>query len=392
MSNRRDFIKKMTVGAGLALAANKIVLGQENISTEGVTAGNQPLKIISLDRLELEAKEVLSPANYAFISGGRGSEWTLRENRSAFNDYQILTHRLGDITLDNIDTKLNLLGIDLDFPIISAPAGVHAFASREAEIGSVKGVSASNTLFTSSGASGRTLEEIAAASSGPKWFQIYYNNDVAVNRDILRRAKAAGYQAIVLTVDAIGPGASDGFLSLGAPFREGVTFANNDPQFGGIGNFRNQKANLTSDDIKFIIKETNLPVIVKGVLRGKDADEAIKAGASAIQVSNHGGRQLDGVPAAISVLEEVVQAVDKRVPVIFDSGIRNGPDIFKALCLGATAVAVGRPMLYGLAVGGASGVQSVFEFLQEDFRLTMLLAGARTLKDLSPEYIKYRNA
>ena len=219
-------------------------------------------------------------------------------------------------------------------------------------------------------------------------FQLYFNADVGVTRSLLQRARHAGYSAIIITADALGPGQSDEFIRLGRPFPPGFSFGNHDPRYGGSGNFSNQKIDLTPDDIGFVRSATGLPVIVKGIMRGSDADMAIKAGASAIQVSNHGGRQIDGVPGAISVLPEIVTTVDGRVPVIFDSGIRRGIDVFRALALGARAVAVGRPVLYGLAVGGATGAQSVIEHLRDELRIAMLLAGAKTVSQLSRDYLR----
>ena len=205
--------------------------------------------------------------------------------------------------------------------------GAHSFANPEAEVATASGTGAAGTLYESSGASFKPLEEIAKATNGAKWFQLYFNADVGVTRNLLERARDTGYTAIIITADALGPGTSDEFICLGRPFPPNFSFGNHDPRYGGSGNFLNQKVDLTPDDIGFVHSVTGLPVIVKGIMRPVDADAAIKAGAAAIQVSNHGGRQLDGVPGAISVLRDVVQKVDGRVPVIFDSGIRRGIDV-----------------------------------------------------------------
>ncbi len=237
-------------------------------------------------------------------------------------------------------------------------------------------------LYTASGASNLPLEQIAKATSGPKWFQVYFNADAGITRDILLRARDAGYSAIVLTADAIGPGTSDAFMAMGNPFPAGMTFGNNDPRYGGRGSFLAQNTALKMDDIGMIRQLTGLPVVVKGIMRPVDATDAVAAGAAAIQVSNHGGRQIDGVPASISVLQEVVDAVQDRVPVIFDGGVRRGIDVFRALALGATAVGVGRPVLFGAALGGAGGVQSVLEHLTRELHQAMLLAGVQTTRDV----------
>ncbi|GHM16645.1 hypothetical protein ECZU43_07030 [Escherichia coli] len=197
-----------------------------------------------------------------------------------------------------------------------------------------------------------------------------------------------GHGACNITMDTLGPGTSDAFLSMSSPFPAGATFGNHDPRYGGKGDFFNQKVELTPADIEFVKKITGLPVIVKGILRGEDAVVAIDAGADAIQVSNHGGRQIDGVPSAISQLQEVAARVGHKVPVIFDSGIRRGIDVVRAISLGATAVAVGRPVLYGIAAGGVGGVAGVIEHLKTELRTAMLLSGARTLKDLAQGFIR----
>jgi lactate oxidase len=207
---------------------------------------------------------------------------------------------------------------------------------------------------------------------------------MTVSRSLLQRAKTAGYSAIVLKVDGLfGPGVSDEFLRLGARFPPELTFGNYAPKHGGGGDFKNRKTNLSDDDIGFVRETAGLPVIVKGILRGEDARQAIHAGAAAVQVSNHGGRQQDGVPATISVLRLVVDAVEGWTPVLFDSGVRRGIDVFRALALGATAVAIGRPVIYGLTVGGAPGVSSVLDHLGKELRTAMLMAGVGRVADIT---------
>lgn len=393
--SRRTLLQGAAVGLATAGLQGSTVMTANAQSTTTApekplapSAPNQSLNIINFDLLEQEAKKAMTPAVYAFIAHASADEWTMRENRRAFNDFPILPHRLAGVSAQKVDLSIDLLGHRLPFPIVVAPMGAHMFAHPDAEVATASGAGLAGTLYESSGASNKPLEDIAKATPGPKWFQLYFNADLGVTRSLLQRARDSGYSAIILTADALGPEASDEFIRLGRPFPPGFAFGNHDPQRGGIGNFRNQKIDLTPDDIGFIRSVSGLPVIIKGVLRGVDADVAIKAGASAIQVSNHGGRQLDGVPGAISVLGEVVKAVNGRVPVLFDSGIRRGIDVFRALALGARAVAVGRPALYGLAMGGALGVQSVIEHLRDELRSAMLLAGARSIGDLSPAYLR----
>lgn len=390
--------RKLLSVAGIGLTASAVPL----MSTQAFAAANdakrppapylastaeKELNIISLDRLEVEARGVIPKAGYEFVSGGSGAEWTLKENRRAFNDYRIAPKRLVGLSSNDINIKTKLLGLDMPSPIMVAPMGAHAMVHDKAERDTAKGAGLANTLYCSSGASNASLEEIAQSTQGPRWFQLYYNNDEAVTRSLLSRAKQAGYTAIILTADALGPGQPDDFKAMGSPFRPDRVFGNHDPERGGSGDFFDQKTALTTADIQFIKRFTGLPVIVKGILRPDDADKFIRAGADAIQVSNHGGRQIDGVPASITALPAIAKVVNKRVPIILDGGIRRGIDIVRAVAMGADAVAVGRPILYGLGLGGAQGVQSVIEFLENDLKTAMLLTGAAKLSDLDPSYI-----
>ncbi|WP_281824501.1 alpha-hydroxy-acid oxidizing protein [Jannaschia rubra] len=302
-------------------------------------------------------------------------------------DFRIITHRLTGVSSGDVDLSVEILGERMPFPFFVAPMGAHRMTHEEGEVATARGAGMAGALYCSSGASNRTLEEIAEATTGPKWFQLYFNQDEDVTRSLLRRARDAGYSAIVLTADALGPGTPDDFLAMGMPFRSDMTFGNHDPAKGGSGDFFAQKVDLTPEDIKLIKDETGLPVIVKGILRPEDVDPIIAGGADAIQVSNHGGRQIDGVPGAISALPLVARAVNGRVPVIMDSGIRRGIDVIRALSMGADCVAVGRPVMYGLGLGGAPGVQSVLEALASELRSDMLLTGARSVADLDPSYI-----
>ncbi len=273
-------------------------------------------------------------------------------------------------------------------PIMVAPMGAHRMVHEKGEVDTARGAGLANILYCSSGASNATLEEIAQATTGPKWFQLYWNNDDRVTRSLLTRAKKAGYSAIVLTADALGPGRPEDFIAMGNPFRPDATFGNHDPEKGGFGDFGDQKTALTVKDIQFIKQFTGLPVIVKGILRPDDADRFIRAGADAIQVSNHGGRQIDGVPAGITALPPIVAAVNNRVPVILDGGVRRGIDIIRAVAMGADAFAIGRPFMYGLGLGGAQGVQSVAEHINNDLKSALLLSGASKLSDLNPDFIE----
>ncbi|MDX0312523.1 histidine kinase [Sinorhizobium meliloti] len=351
------------------------------------TAQNR-VSIINLDIMEEEARKAIPEFAYAFVAGGAGDEVTVRANRTAFLNYPIVSHRFVGVARDSVDTRLDLPGVSLPHPILVAPMGLHGVVHRDAEVGTAAGAGLAGALYQCSGASNRTLEEIAAATTGPKWFQLYFNNDLGVTRSILQRAAAAGFTAIVLTVDAVGPGGSDRLRRLGQAMPSHLTFANHDPTRGGSGNFRNQKAAFTPEDIAFCREASGLPVVVKGILSAKDASMSVEGGAAAVQVSNHGGRQIDGLAASIDVLPAVAEAIDGRVPVIMDGGIRRGREIFQALALGADAVAVGRPVLYGLGLGGSEGVRSVIDFLAAELSATMLLAGTAKLTDIRREHVR----
>jgi lactate oxidase len=378
-------------GAGLgaaALGAAGLARAQvpEEANTEAldiVRKGiNKDIRVYNIDLLEQEAKKKYSEGVYVFVAHGSGEMWTLRENRRAFDDYIFTPHRMQGIVRNKIDTSGNLLGLKLPHPIIVTPFGSHGLHHPAGEVATAQGASRSGALLTVSSASTRSMEDIAKATKDPKWFQMYLNVDEGLSREVLQRARDAGYKAIVLTIDAIGQGSSDEYERLGKP-RPWLPYGNF--RTGSANAF---KTNLSWNDVEFIRKLTGLPVIVKGVTRPEDAIAAVKAGAAAIQVSNHGGRALDGTPAAITVLPKVADALQGDVPIIMDSGIRRGTDVVKALALGADAVAIGRPLMYGLAVGGAGGVNGVMEYFQRELVNTMLHSGVNDIAALGRGHVR----
>jgi len=350
------------------------------------SAAERELKIVNFDLLEEDAKKILPPGRFAFM-GPAGDGWTYRENRRAFNDFPIMPRRLQGISDTAIDLRIKLLGHDLPFPMITAPVGAQGMIHVNAELANASGTGMAGTLYVSSGAATKPVEDIAKATPGPKWFQIYMLRDMEINRWLVQRARTAGFSAIVLTADALGPGQSDDFIRLGRPFPPNLRPGNHDPALGGRGNFDDKKRDLSYSDIGFLREASGLPVIVKGLLNVEDVRQSLAAGAAGIWVSNHGGRQIDGVPASISMLRAAVDAVEGRAPVILDSGIRRGIDVFKALALGATAVAVGRPVLWGLAVGGAPGVKSVYAHLTGEIKSAMLLSGVAKVGDIKRVHV-----
>lgn len=259
-----------------------------------------------------------------------------------------------------------------------------------AEIGSAQGAAAAGALFCAQTLANARLEDIGKASRGPKWFQLYFTKDMGINRELIAKAKAIGCTAIVFTVDLEWAGNREADKRNGFVFPESLPFPNipNAPVGVSLAElFQIFKRNLTFSDIDFIARESRLPVIVKGILTPENAKECVAHGAAAIQVSNHGGRQLDTVPAAITALPGIVDAVGSNVPVLLDGGVRRGVHVFQALALGARAVGVGRPALYSLALGGAPGVKSMFDVLKAELQLAMKLAGCASIKDINRTFV-----
>ncbi|MGD0023551.1 MAG: alpha-hydroxy-acid oxidizing protein [Xanthobacteraceae bacterium] len=388
-TSRRNLIQAVAAGGAAFAAAQGATpaLAQAGppippADVAGASAQEHELKIVNVELLEDEARKILSPGRFAFM-GAAGDGWTYRENRRAFNDFPIMPRRLQGVNETDIDLRTTLLGLDLPLPVFTCPTGQQAVIHVNAELPNAAGTGMAGTLFVASGASNKPMEEIAKATTGPKWFQIYMNRDMEINRWLVQRAKAAGYSAIVLTADALGPGQSDEFIKLGRPFPPGLTAGNHDPALGGHGNFRDQKRDLSFSDITFLRDASGLPVVVKGVVQPDDIRQSLAAGAAGIWVSNHGGRQMDGVPASMSMLRIAVDAVAGRVPLLLDSGVRRGIDIFRALALGATAVGIGRPTLWGLADGGSLGVKGVYAQLAAELKSVMLLSGVAKVTNLN---------
>ncbi|MGY3617076.1 alpha-hydroxy acid oxidase [Bradyrhizobium sp. USDA 10063] len=393
--NMMDFLRRDLLSAGAAAAtmtAATAVFAQTNspVPTEAPQAqpgmtGTLPnnekrLRIINLRDLESEAQKVMTPYGFAYVAGGAGDEWTMRENLAAFNRTVIVpNYLLGNKTPD---TGTELLGAKLPFPIIAAPVGFQGSMHAQKELPTVKGAGLAGTLYVASSVTQLSLEEIAAATPGDKWFQPYIPASRPFAIEMLQRAKASGYKAIVLTIDATVTSNRERSTRL-----VGVPVPNlalgNVPKTPGVsGNAMAMKVDLSWDDIEFCRSHTGLPVIVKGILSAAQAAECERYGCAAVWLSNHGGRQLDNTPSAMTVLPRVADALKGRLPIIIDGGIYRGQDVFRAIALGASAVALGRPLLYGSALGGAAGVQSVYEHLRNELIMTMQLAGTPNIKSV----------
>ena len=343
--------------------------------------------------------ERLAPAHmttigWEYLSGGAADELTLRWNRESYDRLRLRPRILVDVS--RIDTRVTLFGRELAFPILLAPTAYHKLAHPEGEIATARGAAAADVTFVVSTSATTTLEEIAQATTHPLWFQLYVQPDREFTRELIRRAEAAGYQALVVTVDS---------PVLGARYREtrtkftlppGVERANLRGLQTATGGHRPTEGSiysalldpkLTWKEIEWLRTVTKLPLLLKGVLNGDDAARGVELGASGIIVSNHGGRNLDTLPATIDALPEVVAKVAGRVPVLVDGGIRRGTDVLKAIALGATATLIGRAYLCGLAVGGADGVAHVVRILRRELEMAMALTGRTSLKEIDASVI-----
>jgi 4-hydroxymandelate oxidase len=330
------------------------------------------------------AHQVVDDVAWGYLAGGSGDGHTLRRNVEAWADLALAPRMLAGVGA--VDTSLQLLGHRLAAPILIAPTASHGLFHPGAEPETARGAAQAETLLVASSNSTRTIDDIGAAATGPLWFQLYVQSDRDYTRDLVGRAERAGATALVLTVDlpvqapdtATRRRAAEGLPGAVYGNLAGRILAPGDPDFD---------PGLRWSDIGWLASITTVPVLVKGVLRADDASRAVDNGVAGVIVSNHGGRALDTVPATVDVLPAAVAAVDGRVPVLVDGGIRRGTDIAKAIALGATAVLVGRPIVWGLAVGGADGVRAVIDTLRRELEAAMAMLGAPRLADLSPDLL-----
>jgi L-lactate oxidase len=349
--------------------------------------------IVNLDDLEQLAKQQLDQASYDFVAGGAGSEQTLWANREAFQKITIMPRVLTGIM--QVDTSTILLGLRLSMPIYVTPMANHGVVHSLAEVGSAQGAQKAGTLFVAPTGSNKTMEEVATViHDSPRWFQLYLNKDPEVNKQLLQRAEKAGYSAIVLTVDLPVLGIRDRNTRNSFSLTKDLNRPNVSAERFAAATRSLQsltagiKDDLSWEDYEWTRRHTALPVLIKGILSPEDAEEAARRKVPAIIVSNHGGRQLDTGFGAIEALGPIVERVKGKTRILFDSGIRRGTDVFKALALGAEAVGVGRPVLWGLALYGADGVAAVLEHLKTELVNVMRLAGTTRLTDITSDYIR----
>ena len=393
--SRRNLLRS----SGLILAAASLISDTAGcthaVTPARATDAPDPNNLHDLQDIERAAKAVMSPMAWEYVSGGAADELTLRWNHEAYEHIRLKPRALIDVS--HLDTRIRLLGREFPFPILLAPTAYQKISHPQGEIATAKGAGAADATMVVSTMSNVTLEEVAAAATRPLWFQLYVQPDRELTRKLVRRAEAAGYEALVVTVDApvlgpryrelranfaLPPGleranlrgyavASSGYH----PTEETIFSATLDPS-------------LTWKDIDWFKSITKLPILLKGIQNPADADRAVSAGVAGIIVSNHGARDLDTAPPTIDSLPDVAAKVSGKIPVLVDGGIRRGTDVLKALASGATAVLIGRPYVFGLAVAGARGVTQVVNILRREFQIAMALCGRPSIADIDPSLIQ----
>jgi L-lactate dehydrogenase (cytochrome) len=363
--------------------------------------GTVPAYPVEAGELERAAHDAMSPRTRGYVAGGAGSERTMAANLAAFDRWRLLPRMFRGVT--SRDLSSTVCGTALPAPVLLAPIGVLGIVHPEAERAVARAAAGLGLPMVLSCAASTSIEDVRAElGDAPGWFQLYWPNDRGLARSLVQRAEAAGYGAVMVTLDTWHLGWRPRDLATGyLPFLVGEGLANylTDPAFRAglakppeedlpaavlrwVATFADPS--LTWADLAWLREQTGLPILVKGVLHRDDARAALDAGVHGIVVSNHGGRQVDGAVAALDCLPAVVDAVHGRVPVLLDSGVRTGADALKAIALGAAAVLLGRPYVQGLALGGEDGVRHVLRCLLADLDIALALTGHSTLADLSP--------
>ncbi|HEX8690914.1 MAG TPA: lactate 2-monooxygenase [Longimicrobium sp.] len=419
------------------MAGSEAAIRRQSEVYVGGMAGRTPTIPVDVRELEEEARRAMSREAYAYVAGGAGGESTVRANREAFERWRIVPRVLRDVS--ERDTSVELFGRELPAPLLVAPIGVLELAHAEADLGVAAAAAEAGVPMVFSSQASVPMEECARAMGGaPRWFQLYWSRNDALVESFARRAEGCGCEAIVVTLDTTLLGWRTRDLDLAyLPFLRGKGIAQyvSDPVFmaslddvapsaaagqkrevnlrslaafveltrahpGSFWKNLRSKAplaavqqfvgtysrpSLTWDDLPFLRGRTKLPILLKGILHPDDARRALDHGMDGVIVSNHGGRQVDGAIATLDALPGIVEAVAGRAPVLMDSGVRGGADVFKALALGARAVLVGRPYVYALALAGRAGVLELLRNWIADFELTMGLAGCRSVAEIGPE-------
>lgn len=348
-------------------------------------ASGAPEPLASLADFEKAAREKMTPMAFEYVSGGAGDEHTLAWNQSAWSEIKLRSRILADVS--RIDTSVRLFGRELPHPIVLAPTAYHKLVHPDGEIATVRGAVAARAAMIVSSFATVKIEDVARAAAGsPLWFQLYVQPDRGFTRSLVERAEAAGCQALCLTVDTPVLGARNRETRIAFRLPDGMTRANLEGLSAVAANATHRppegaiysavlEPRLTWKDVDWLRGFAKVPVLLKGVMDADDAKRAVDTGVSGLIVSNHGARNLDTVPATVTALPRVADAVAGRVPILVDGGIRRGTDVLKALALGASAVAIGRPYLFGLAVDGSIGVSRIVQILRTELEMAMALTG-----------------
>ena len=344
--------------------------------------------VISLSDLEAIARGRMGHMEWEYVEGAAADEISLRWNREAYDHLRLHPRVLRDV--GTVDTRVSMLGLELPHPILLAPTALHRLAHPEGELATARGAGAAGALMTLSTLASTTLEDVAREAPGPLWFQLYVQKDKGYTAELVQRAEAAGYRALVITVDTPVDGARYRQQRVKFHLPAGVEMANLrglategkklDTEHGTFQNILPQR--LTWKDVEWLQSLTKLPVLIKGVLNADDAVLARKQGLAGVLVSNHGARNLDTVPATIDVLPRITDAVGGELTVLVDGGVRRGTDVLKALALGAQAVLVGRPIFHGLSAAGADGVTRMLAMLRNELEMAMALTGRARIAEI----------
>jgi len=384
MTRRKAIVSALGAAAAAATSTFPVVRAFAQGSLQATPSANSAKKLsslrepVSVPDYELLAHERMSNPAWEYINSGSADEITLRWNREALTRIRLKPRVMVDVS--RIDTRIKLFGQEMSHPILLAPTSTHMLVNPEGEVATARGASAADAVMVISTVSNRAVEDITRASTRPTWFQLYVQDDRALTKDLVLRAQAAGCRALCITVDLPIVYARDREAHLGKEAPQ-FPFPNLNITAGAIGGaraIRSRKFNWK--DLEWIRSFAKTPILLKGVLNPDDAEQAVRMGAAAVVVSNHGGRALDSVPATIDALPAIVDRVAGRIPVLVDGGIRRGTDVLKGLANGATAVLIGRPYLYGLAVAGSDGVRHVVEILRTELEAAMALTGRTSIR------------
>lgn len=352
---------------------------------------------INISDFEAIARERMTASAYDYYAGGAEDESTLAANRSAFRCIVLRPRMLTGVS--SVSTATEVLGLPLSVPVALAPTAFNKLGHPDGELAAARAAGRAGTLMCCSTVSSTPLEDVAAAATGPLWFQLYVYRDRDVTRDLVKRAESAGCRALVLTVDTPRLGRRERDIRGGFSLPDGITIANLERygtpdalRWAGTSSFtayvhRLMDDSLTWESVAWLRSITQLPILIKGILTAEDAVLALEHGAAGVIVSNHGGRQLDGAIATMDALPAIVDRIQGRAPILLDGGVRRGTDVFKALALGARAVCIGRAYLWGLAADGEAGVSRVLAMLKDELELTMALAGCRNIDEIRPELV-----